>query len=203
MRKVTRAVAFGGEWTRERATKVAALFDSMAATWSADHDDAERYAPLDDAYDRGDVPAGRCLELGSGTGLGTRTLAERHQGSDIALDLAADMLRHAPAEYGPRVQADAAALPVADRGVDVVVLVNALLFPLEVDRVLAPEGAVVWINTVGDQTPIHLPADDVVAALPGEWHGVASRAGTGTWAVVRRAESLSAGTPPTAPGHPG
>ena len=61
------------------------------------------------------------------------------------------------------------------------------LSTLEVDRVLSPSGTVVWVNTAGDKTPIHLPADDVERALPGQWRGTASEAGWGTWAVLRRA----------------
>jgi ubiquinone/menaquinone biosynthesis C-methylase UbiE len=31
-----------------------------------------------------------------------------------------------------------------------------------------------------------LPADDVAAALPGQWHAVEAQAGWGSWAVLRR-----------------
>jgi hypothetical protein len=65
--------------------------------------------------------------------------------------------------------------------------VNALLFPAEVDRMLALDGSVVWVNSSGDQTPIHLGSEEVAAVLPGEWRGVASRAGQGSWCVLRRA----------------
>ena len=65
-------------------------------------------------------------------------------------------------------------------------LVNALLFPAEVARVLAPGGALVWVNSLGDATPIHLSAADVAKALPGGWGGPASDAGWGTWCVLRR-----------------
>jgi len=186
MRKVTRQVAFDGAWDRERAAKVATLFDSMAAGWTVDHDHPARLAPLRDALDRGDVPRGRCVEVGSGTGIGTRVLADAGIGPVMAVDLAFEMVRHAPPSPGFRVQGDGAALPVADRSVVSVVLVNALLFPHEVDRVLAPAGAVVWVNTMGAATPIHLRADEVVAALPGVWAATASCAGTGTGVVLRR-----------------
>jgi len=63
-----------------------------------------------------------------------------------------------------------------------------LLFPGEVDRVLAPGGTVTWVNTLGDQTPIHLPPADVIEALPGVWEGVTANAGTGLWATLRRAD---------------
>ena len=62
---------------------------------------------------------------------------------------------------------------------------NCFLFPAEVDRVLAPDGVVVWVNSSGAETPIHLPPDDVVAALPGGGTGVQSTAGVGI--VVRAA----------------
>jgi len=191
MREVTRQVAFENGWDPARARKVADLFNGMAANWTADHDQPGRYALLDDALDRGLLtpPAGgrapRVVELGSGSGLGTRTLHRRFE-RVVAIDLALAMLQEAPPEWAPRVQADASALPLPDGAVDVLVLVNMLLFPHETARVLAPNGQLVWANTSGDQTPIHLSASDVAAALPGDWHGVASRAGRGTWAVVRR-----------------
>ena len=188
MRKVTRQVAFDNAWDAERAAKVSALFDSMAATWTADHDGVERLASLEDALDRGGPATdGPILELGSGSGLGTGILRERVGRPVIALDIAAEMLRNAPPEAGHRVHGDASQLPVADDAVSSVVLVNALLFPAEIDRVLAPEGTVVWVNTNGEQTPIHLPPEDVAEAMPGRWEGLASRAGTGIWAVLRRA----------------
>ena len=142
-----------------------------------------------DALDRGlaaaPSPALRstCVEIGSGTGFATGLLAERFP-MVLAVDLSAAMLARAPRGPGHRVRADAAHLPVADRSVDVAVLVNALLFPTELCRVLESHAVVVWVNTSGDQTPIHLPADDVAAALPGDWDGVASTAGSGTWCVV-------------------
>ena len=95
------------------------------------------------------------------------------------------MLAHAPL-LTPKVRADSSRLPFADDSADVVLLINMLLFPAEVDRILQPGGHVVWVNTLGDQTPIHLLPADVEAALPGEWTGVASNAGTGLWAVLER-----------------
>ena len=68
-----------------------------------------------------------------------------------------------------------------------IVLVNAFLFPTEIERVLSPAGVVVWVNSSGAHTPIYLSAEDLVAALSGEWTGVSSRAGEGHWCVLRRA----------------
>ena len=67
------------------------------------------------------------------------------------------------------------------------VLVNMLLFPAEVDRVVGSGGVVVWVNSLAERTPIHLPAADVARALPGRWDGVGSRSGGGAWCVLRRA----------------
>ncbi len=186
MRVVTRQVAFEPDgWTPTRAAKVAALFNDLAPDWNT-RDGIGRFDPLVDALDRGAVSGDRCVEVGSGTGLATRHLSDRF-GSVVAVDLAYEMLSRAPAELAARVLADAACLPLPAGSVDALVLANALLFPFEADRVLAPGGAVVWANSLGDRTPIHLSADEVVAALPGSWHAQASEAGWGTWCVARRA----------------
>jgi len=179
-------VASGEEWTAGNATRMAELFDSMAADWSAKHVDETRAAPVLDALRRGAVPIdGDWLELSSGTGAGTRLLAGV-VGSLVATDLAAEMLSHAPGELAPRVHADASTLPFPTASFDAVLMINMLLFPGEVDRVLRPDGVVVWVNTLGDQTPIHLPANEVITALPGEWVGRTARAGTGFWLTARR-----------------
>jgi len=188
MRKVTRQVAFEPHgWTPERLAKVETLFDDLAGEWHT-RDHPHRSQPLADALDRGGpIPRHTCLEVGSGTGLATPWLADRFD-RVIAAELSAGMLALAPADAGVRVRADAARLPLRDASIDTVVLVNMFLFPDEMARVLHSDGALVWVNTSGDMTPIYLPADDVDAALPGDWTGVASEAGWGTWAVLHRAE---------------
>ncbi len=187
MRVVTREVAFEPDgWTPERKAKVAALFDEQAPEWHT-REAPGRYDALEDALDRGGVPVdGPALELGSGTGLSTPLLADRFGGL-IAADLSGEMLRLAPADAAPRVQLDSSSLPFPDGVLTVVLAINMLLFPREMARVLAPSGVLVWVNTSGDRTPIHLPADDVVAAMGPGWTGTASEAGTGTWCVARRA----------------
>jgi len=185
MRRLTRAMAFGEPWTKEDAARVASVFDGLAADWSSDRVEPAKAAPVLDAIERGEAPLdGRWIELGSGTGAGARLLHDRAD-HHIAVDLSEQMLAHAPS-LTPKVRADCSQLPFADDIADVVLLINMLLFPDEVDRVLRPGGHVVWVNTLGDQTPIHLPPADVAAALPGDWTGVASNAGTGIWAVLQR-----------------
>jgi len=186
MRKVTRQVAFEPTgWTRERAQKVGELFDTLAPDWHTRFDE-NRHDPLLDALDRGDVAGDTCLEIGGGIGHSTAFLAERFRRVMI-LDLSWEMLSRAPADPGARVQADCSRLPIRSGAAHVVVLENMLLFPEEIHRVLAPTGMLVWVNSLGDATPIHLPAEDVVEALPGSWTGVTSEAGWGMWCVVRRA----------------
>ncbi|MEM7273855.1 MAG: class I SAM-dependent methyltransferase [Actinomycetota bacterium] len=186
MRNVTRQVAFEGGWSGGRARKVAELFDGMAEGWSATHGDPVRLAAVTDGLRRGGVDlGGRWLELGSGTGNGTRVLTSMVE-RVIASDLSAGMLAHAPAELAPLVRADAAALPFPDRRFDGLLLVNMLLFPAEVDRVLAPGGRLLWVNTLGDQTPIHLSPPDLLAALPGAWSATTARSGTGFWVAAGR-----------------
>jgi SAM-dependent methyltransferase len=185
MRAVTRQIAFDGDggWTAERRAKVAALFDGLAADWHEHRNDPQRTAPLLDAYERGGIATGgRCLEVGSGDGANTTFLADHHD-VVLAADLSMEMLVRAT---GDRVRSDAGSTPVRSGSVDVAVLVNAFLFPSEIDRVLAPGGQLVWVNTAGDQTPIHLADDDIEAALPGAWDGLAAEAGWGTWSVWRR-----------------
>jgi SAM-dependent methyltransferase len=187
MRQVTRLAAFDPDgWDRATAGWVAKLFDGLAAEWHT-RSSEPRMAPVADAWRRGGpIPVGRWLEVGSGSGLVTGWLAERTR-VVIASDLVMEMLRLAPPAAGPRVRADAHRLPFADRSVDAVWLVNALLFPAETARVLAPRGAMVWVNTSGPATPIYLSVEDVHRAMGPGWAGPASEAAFGTWAVLRRA----------------
>lgn len=186
IRKVTRQVAFDGAWDTVRAAKMESLFDKLAADWSGRHNDPARRAPVLDAVDRGGAdPTGCWLECGSGSGDNT-VLVRSHVRDLVAFDLAQEMLRHAPAEAAPRIQGDSSKMPFADNTFDTILLVNMLLFPVELDRVLAPGGTLLWVNTLGDQTPIHLPAEDVLRAMPGEWSGVTARAGSGFWLSITR-----------------
>lgn len=186
MRKLTRGVAFDGLWNADRASKVAAVFDGLAEEWSA-RVDPTKLAPVGDALERGDCPLdARWLELGSGTGAGTAELGKRVS-ELVALDLSAEMLANAPAHLAPKLRGDASCLPFADDTFDAVLMLNMLLFPAEMDRVLRPEGVIVWVNSLGDQTPIHLPVADVLEAMPGAWTASTANAGSGFWATVRRA----------------
>jgi SAM-dependent methyltransferase len=167
---------------------VATFFDELAPEWHTRTSPARDAVVADalarglpDGFGRGEV----CVELGSGIGPYTPMLAQRWR-RVLATEVSLEMLRLAPVDVGLRVLADGAHLPLATGTASAVVLVNCFLFPAEVERVLGPDGVVIWINSSGGETPIHLPPEDVVAALPGPWTGVQSRAGVGLWAVLHR-----------------
>jgi SAM-dependent methyltransferase len=166
---------------------VAAFFDGLAPEWHTRTGPA-RDAVLADALERGagDATGDVCVELGSGIGAYTPALAKRWH-RVLATEVSLEMLRLAPDDVGQRLLADGARLPLQNGSADAVVLVNCFLFPEEVDRVLAPGGVVVWVNSSGGETPIHLPPEDVAKALPGRWEGVRATAGLGIWCALRRA----------------
>ncbi|MEX0730310.1 MAG: malonyl-ACP O-methyltransferase BioC [Aquisalimonadaceae bacterium] len=106
----------------------------------------------------------RVLDVGAGTGLQSAALRERYpKARVIALDTAAHML-HAARRRGswlrplPCIQADAAALPVADHSIDLLFSSMAIQWckdPLalfrEFQRVLRPGGLLLF-STVGPDT---------------------------------------------------
>lgn len=186
MRHVTRRAAGlePGGWDAEVRSTVSNVFDMLADDWHTRTSPA-RSAIVADVLERGG-PFGRvAAEIGSGIGTYSALLAGTFD-LVVACDLAWEMLVRSPAQPAPRVRADASRLPLPDGSVDAVVLVNMFLFPDEVDRVLARGGALVWVNSSGDQTPIHLLPDEVAGVLPGSWSGVSARAGAGLWCVLRR-----------------
>lgn len=185
IRGVTNEIAGGDGWSPGRRQRIARTFDELSAGWHADHTSELRLAPLDDALERGEIGSGVVVELGAGTGAGTERLTSWFPLS-AALELSAGMISEADTDLAPFVRGDASRLPFATGSVDVLVLVNMFLFAEEVARVMAPDGRLVWVNTMGEETPIHLPPETVVSVLPGEWAAVASRAGTGLWCVAHR-----------------
>ncbi|MCX5302705.1 class I SAM-dependent methyltransferase [Streptomyces sp. NBC_00160] len=172
-------------WDGDTARFIAAQFDELAEGWDATRATG-RDEPLRDALDRGGLfPRGVCLELGSGTGLFTPLLRSVFP-QVISVDLSEQMLRQAGGRSPARVRADATALPLADGQACAVAAIDMLLFPAETARVLAPEGVLLWINQLGEDGPLFLPTEDVVAALPGHWQAIEANAGWGSWAVLRR-----------------
>ena len=174
-------------WGQLDEQDVRARFDERASDW-ATRDTPEYRFPLLDALQRGDVPrGGRCLEIGSGTGIQTPTLLA-HFESVVALDLSFEMLRRTPTGRGLPIRADAAHLPVRPGSVAAIVCVNAFLFAPEYLATLAPAGVVVFVSTRAERTPIYLDPEEVLAALSSvdnRVHAVTARAGQGCWTVAR------------------
>jgi len=204
MRIATRRAAGldAGGWTDDLRSQVGQFFEDLASEWHT-RTSPQRTAVVMDALVRGlgtsGSPGGLAVEVGSGIGTYSNLLAERFA-TVVAVDLSRAMLRRAPSGPAHRVQADGARLPVCDGSAAAIVLINAFLFPDEVERVLSQSGALVWVNSSGEQTPIHLSVDDLVAKLPGKWVGVSSRAGEGLWCVLRRAtDAADRGGPNHAP----
>lgn len=190
MQRLTRALAYDpSSWTDEARRFIVELFDERAPTWH-ERDSEENRAPLADALARGGVePGGTCVEIGSGTGLQTAALAA-HFDEVVSVEISAGMLAMTPPGTAHLLLADAARLPLGAGSVAAVVCVNAFLFAAEYARVLRSSGALVFVSTRGEDTPIYLPPDDVVAAfggVSGERRASTSRAVRGTWTVVRRA----------------
>ena len=191
MRIATRRAAGldAGGWTSDLRDHVERFFDNLAGEWHT-RSSPHRTAVVMDALVRGldplHVPRGVAVEVGSGIGAYSPLLAERFA-TVVAVDLSFAMLRLAPVGPGHRVRADGAQLPIRDGSAAAVVLINAFLFPAEVERVLAPRGALVWVNSSAEHTPIYLSVEDLVARLPGEWTGTSSRAGEGHWCALQRA----------------
>jgi len=175
-------------WTRELRDQVEDYFDNLAGDWHT-RSSPERTAVVKDALSRGlrpiGTPRGVAVEVGSGIGAYSGLLAERFA-TVMAVDLSWEMLKRAPIGPAHRVQADGARLPLRDSSAAAMVLINAFLFPAEVERALSRDGVLIWVNSSGEQTPIYLSVDDLLARLSGEWTGTASRAGEGHWCVLRR-----------------
>ena len=193
MRVMTRrAAGLGGDpWDGDAAAVVAGLFDSLAPEWH-DRESPQRTAVVTDALERGldrvrppGGSGGRAVEVGSGLGSYSPLIGRRFA-TTMAVELAGEMHRRARRSPAHRVLADASRLPVPDDSVDAVVMINAFLFPREVRRVLRPGGALLWVNSSGERTPIHLSTEDLVAVLGFPVSGVESRAGAATWCALRR-----------------
>lgn len=141
---------------------MAARFDELASTWDSDRGSYRR-APLADAIARGGPwPAGRCVEIGSGTGLLT-PLLKAVWPEVVCVDLSRKMLDRA--SLGWRLQADAAHLPLPDQVAHVVAVGDAPLFAQELVRILVTEGVVLWVNALGADAPFYLATNMLVDAM--------------------------------------
>ena len=190
MRLMTRRAAGldPAKWDASARVDVTDVFDDLAPEWHT-RVSSQRTQVVGDALERGldAMGGGRGLVIEAGAGIGTYSamLSGRFR-SVLSLDLSFEMIARSPTGVSHRIVADASRLPLGGETADVVVLINAFVFPEEVKRVLRSEGIIVWVNSSGDQTPIHPSTDDLVRALPFQVHGVESTAGAGSWCVLVR-----------------
>jgi ubiquinone/menaquinone biosynthesis C-methylase UbiE len=141
------------------------MFDGLAPTWETRIGPHHLWA-LELAL--GDVPApARVLDLGTGTGVVAKALAERYpHAAVVGVDLSPGMIEEARRKLAPGLSGrvrfevgDAAALSCADGDFELVVLSNMIPFYDELARVVAPGGMLVLSFSRGAETPIYVPAD--------------------------------------------
>lgn len=176
-------------WSDAEAAALRADFDAAASVWNGDRG-GYRLPVLSDALARGGpFPAGRAVEIASGTGLLTHRIQDVWPDT-VAVDLSAGMLARSAARW--RVQADASRLPLPDGFASAIVIGDGPLFAPEVARVLAhaPDSVLVWSNALGTGAPFFVPTPiliQVMTEVTGEpWDAVESEAHWGSWAVLRR-----------------
>ncbi len=167
------SVAAPGIWPLLRPL-VRRQFESLAPAWEARRG-ADSLAPLAAAVARLECEPGTVLDVGTGTGLAARFLADRYPRAQVVgVDLAGEMIEEArrrlPPELRRRVRfqvGDASALPFADGAFDLVVLLNMIPFFAELDRLTSPAGALVAAFSSGAETPIYVPPEVLERRLGG------------------------------------
>jgi ubiquinone/menaquinone biosynthesis C-methylase UbiE len=139
------------------------LFETIAPTWETrigPHHLGALLLALD-----GVPPPRRALDLGTGTGVAAKAVAERFPGAEVTgVDLSPAMLEEAerrlPPELADRIRfvaGDASALPFEDGACQLVTLMNMIPFFDELGRVTASGGTVVLSFSRGAETPIYVP----------------------------------------------
>jgi ubiquinone/menaquinone biosynthesis C-methylase UbiE len=171
-------------------------FDWIAAGWEEGRS-PEHGAVVEAALARLDSEPRRILDLGTGTGIAARLLADRYPAAEVVgVDLSREMVEEArkrvPDSLRDRVRfevADASALPFGDGEFDLVVLLNMIPFFDELARVTASGGAIVFASSYGAETPIYVPPATIKEKLGRlgftEFDEVAAGEGTSVIAAKR------------------
>jgi ubiquinone/menaquinone biosynthesis C-methylase UbiE len=147
------------------------MFDRVAPVWDQNRD-PRAFAPVELALDEVEPPR-RALDLGTGTGRVAFEVARRWPdvevvGADLSPAMLVEARRKTPPELEERIrfdEADAERLPYPDEWFDLVTLANMIPFFDELDRVVAPGGAIVFAWTGGTETPIYVPSDVLTREL--------------------------------------
>jgi ubiquinone/menaquinone biosynthesis C-methylase UbiE len=147
-------------------------FDRAAPKWDQLRSPGA-FGPYEAALAALETPPRRALDLGTGTGRGAFAIATRFPeaevvGADIAEEMLSEARRLTPPELASRIRfetADGASLPYEDGAFDLVGLGNMIPFFDELERVVAPGGAVVVAFSGGAQTPIYVPPERLRSEL--------------------------------------
>jgi ubiquinone/menaquinone biosynthesis C-methylase UbiE len=139
-----------------------AQFDKLAPVWDTMRR-PDTLAPLEAALDRLTEPPRKALDLGTGTGVVARLVAERFPEAEVVgADISPQMIEEARRlTESTRVRydvADAQSLPFADASFDLITLGNMIPFFDELARVASPGGHVLVAYSGGDETPIYVPS---------------------------------------------
>lgn len=165
-------------------------FHALAPSWDGFRGE-HTFAPFEAALDRVRPPVGDALDVGTGTGSAAIEVARRFPGARVVgVDVAEAMVETARRK-APSLRfevADAARLPFPDGSFDLVTHANAIPFFDELARVLRPGGTAVFAFSMGDGTPIFVPAERLRGELGrrgfGEFEELA--AGRGTALLARK-----------------
>jgi len=192
-RLVTRLVVARPALWRMLRRPLVAMFDSLAPVWEESRVSPQHRLPLEAALAAIPEPPARALDLGTGTGVGARTIAARFpDAAVVGVDASEPMILEARARAGSDREryevADSAALPFGDSEFDLVTLLNMIPFFDEVARVTAHGGHAAIAFSRGAETPIFVPLDRVRAELEqrGFTHVANFSAGAGLALLARR-----------------
>ena len=178
---------------------VTRFFDSIATGWDerVQAETPERRAPLEAALEGIGRPPARVLEIGTGTGAGAFTLANRFPDAEIlGIDISPKMIEVARAKLAersaPHVRfevADVAQLPEGET-YDLIAMLNMPPFFDQVAKLLSPGGHVAHVSSIGARTPFYTPTRTLQKqfARRGVRPVKAGTAGEGTFYLGERAE---------------
>ena len=141
------------------------MFDGLASTWDT-RIGPHHFWALDLALEDVRAPH-RILDLGTGTGVVAKALAERYPEAEVVgIDLSPGMVDEARRKVSPELAervrfevGDASALACPDGEFDLVVLSNMIPFAAELARVVRPGGLLVLSFSRGAETPIYVASE--------------------------------------------